>query len=855
MSRHTLIFKTALLTSAVLGAQGALAHHTDVTAREKGEERVLSLEKVVVSTRPVESPGDVILGRDFIETAPASTSSLTDLLRFDSGIQFNSLSRNSDTGAEVMSPLVSIRGSRPFENAYLINGIANNNVLNPGGYATQINFMPVPLPQSNPEGLMIDSDLLESVEVYSENVPVTYGDFTGGVIDARLKKPKADGHWHGSVKARYTSDKLASQHRHDEGVNQADSTPRPEGGFEPHFKRGNVSAHLSGPLGSDRLLGTVAVARQYGEFDSYNDAGKSFTNKRINDNVMLRAVTNTGGALEAGVSLIYAPYKATAYATKFRDHAYEINGGGVTAIADVTHTSALGVWTTTVNASSMTTKLDADSNHAYSWDKSPRRNPSVVSHYATWDPTNKRSSEGLFGDMTLKQKTVSAKSVMVFDGFEKKNLYVKPRLGFEVASHWLKATDEDYFGYMGSMWDPTVEGTLEEGVVAHEQYLAMRDHHIGGTQKKHYVKTAGFADATINVERFTFRPGIRVTHDTLTKNTDVAPRVFAQADVFNNDRLLVSAGWSRYYGNTLISRLFAYKNKPNMEMRQWKNGAFTPWKAMAPNVTFKDVKAGDLKTPFSNELAFNVSTNLPYVGTVSTAYIERHYKDQLNFVKADEWTTRNQVYELVNNGESKYRGVTLGWEKAFDLGAVGKHRLNFSTTWSKTESSTPNMYDSWQDDTFTPTRMDVDPRKVMLDGEVIPREALPAEDFNVPMVFTLTDQARFWDDRLLATLMLRFERAHDRIVIDGLNGISDTVDPESMLPYRVFVTEKLKSSVYADLNLTAKLVDHQDRKVEMSLDITNLFDKKNEVNHGVKTNARPSYQMGRQFFVGLKVQF
>ncbi|MCL7148580.1 hypothetical protein MYB96_26875, partial [Escherichia coli] len=47
---------------------------------------------------------------------------------------------------------------------------------------------------SNPQSYFIDTHLIDQVRVYDSFVPVEYGRFTGGVVDARLRRFSGENH-------------------------------------------------------------------------------------------------------------------------------------------------------------------------------------------------------------------------------------------------------------------------------------------------------------------------------------------------------------------------------------------------------------------------------------------------------------------------------------------------------------------------------------------------------------------------------------------------------------------------------------------------------------------------------------
>ncbi|MDR0665802.1 MAG: TonB-dependent receptor plug domain-containing protein, partial [Campylobacteraceae bacterium] len=121
-------FSSKRITLLVLGifVSGVLA-----------EDNAIELTQIEVKAHTEEGnasgKGKTVLDKDYIQNAPSATNSITDLLRGKSYIQYDQTSRSSATGGEISPPKVSINGAKHYENSFLINGVSNNNNINPSG--------------------------------------------------------------------------------------------------------------------------------------------------------------------------------------------------------------------------------------------------------------------------------------------------------------------------------------------------------------------------------------------------------------------------------------------------------------------------------------------------------------------------------------------------------------------------------------------------------------------------------------------------------------------------------------------------------------------------------------------------
>ncbi|MBC9145538.1 Plug domain-containing protein, partial [Escherichia coli] len=124
-----------------------------------------------------------------IERLPTGNGNISDLLRTNPAVRMDSTQSTSLNQGDIRPEKISIHGASPYQNAYLIDGISATNNLNPANEsdassATNISGMS--------QGYYLDVSLLDNVTLYDSFVPVEFGRFNGGVIDAKIKRFNAD---------------------------------------------------------------------------------------------------------------------------------------------------------------------------------------------------------------------------------------------------------------------------------------------------------------------------------------------------------------------------------------------------------------------------------------------------------------------------------------------------------------------------------------------------------------------------------------------------------------------------------------------------------------------------------------
>ncbi|MDR1460518.1 MAG: Plug domain-containing protein [Campylobacteraceae bacterium] len=207
-----------------------------------GSETPILLDEVkvkVAKNTPIVD-GYVVNGEKIANT-PTPTNSITDALRSNSNIQFSQNSRSSARGGEIAPPKVSIRGSMHYENNFMINGVSNNNNINPGGLE---NNAFSDFPSSEAQSLFLDTSLVDSISVYTEAISAEYGSFTGGVVDAKLKNAQMD-RWHMMSNFRYTKDSWAKYHLSETQKNTAYATNER---YQPEFNKYEYNVAFNGPV-------------------------------------------------------------------------------------------------------------------------------------------------------------------------------------------------------------------------------------------------------------------------------------------------------------------------------------------------------------------------------------------------------------------------------------------------------------------------------------------------------------------------------------------------------------------------------------------------------------------------------
>lgn len=129
-----------------------------------------------------------------LATKLQANSNVSDTLASMPSVRVSS-NRNGNTLGEIAPQNISFHGERYYNNNFMLNGIGINDNVNPIGLGEDSllesdmtkTIDPQYMPVGHPQAFWLSTDLIDTLEVYDSNVPSQYGNFTGGVVNAKLK--------------------------------------------------------------------------------------------------------------------------------------------------------------------------------------------------------------------------------------------------------------------------------------------------------------------------------------------------------------------------------------------------------------------------------------------------------------------------------------------------------------------------------------------------------------------------------------------------------------------------------------------------------------------------------------------
>ncbi|MDO5531793.1 TonB-dependent receptor plug domain-containing protein [Sutterella sp.] len=823
--------KNFRLNAAALATALALSAAFPAAADETGGAgEVHRLEPVTV-LEGEESTGRTVLTEAELRVLPTANTSVTDALRGESFVQFDYNSRSGALGAEITPAQISIRGGRNWENSFLINGLSNNNSTSPSGWDSTLQYSSSPV--GDAQSIMLSTDLLDSVVVLSENIPAEYGDFAGGVIDSRIRDAQTD-RWHVKTWIRHTRDSWAHQYWIPGSEEEANDQPTATDGLQKSFKKYWGGVTFDGPLFDGRLGALVSYQKTYASTPVWGSERTNYENhssKREMDSFLLRLNTPDTEDFYVAGTLVYSPYEAELYAPLVRDGEWKQKGGGWAFTLNTRLTADLGTWTNDFGWNRSEVSIDASSNVMYTWLTNPE-----LTNWPGWS-TGETAHEGLQGDREITQDSFNLKSVYDFNPVDLGGSLHHFRGGFEGLYKRAKYDFEGFTMFASPLAYSGVTGSYADGIIEGEQFARSVTIRDPFQRTADYFTLALFAEDTVTFDRMTFRPGVRVSYDDMTGNVNVAPRFLANVDILNDRRFNLSGGFNRYYSGAILSHALQQSAPRTTITRQVdEDGYVHETRRTTGTSTYYDTRS--LETPYSDEFTLGFSANV-FDSVVRLQGVKREYRKQLKLTtvtSSDEY-----AYTATNAGSTDYWSITLSLEKAFDLGRFGRHRAELGITRSDLTTNGATWGDSYDENFSSSYSQDW----VYLDDVLTAKSDIPMGNYNSDWVVTYTHEASFWENRLNATLWLRWESAADRLYQNGYARGSD-----GLRIYR-FYTARSKQLFNADLAVNWDFLKAGDATLTLNFEVLNMFDRRNLVNTSTTSSASGTYMMGRQFFLGL----
>lgn len=801
----------AMFCPAAAAAAATSMGDPDVAAA--GE--VLTLAPITV-IGGIETPatGKSTLAGEVIEKFPAGNNSLGEILRLLPDVQLNEGYNSATTGGEILSPTISISGGKVYQNNFLIDGVANNSLLDPASkndnYVTDV--------PGHPEERSLSSDLIESVTVYDSNIPARWGNFTGGVVDVQSKDPGPLPE--GKLTYRTTRSAWTRIHTTREDRDNSLIT------LQPRFEKHDYGLTLNLPFSA-----TTGILASYRQLDSripfpYLNTTKS--QSRTQQEFFLKYAWEVSTHDQLFVTLSQSPYREERFLKNVVGSDYTVTLGGFSLSGEWQHELAAG---------------ELRLSTAYSNSQNRRSGPQ---HFRSWASSDSKewgrligqefSNEGGFGDIEKRQENYTVHGSFTAIPF------VTGPIRHEITSggEYLRtvgsfARKETTYVYQGARLSADIvcgENTYD--CIDQEQFFTARQVYAAGSSTATINQIAAYFEDRIALRQLELRPGLRLSHDDLMRNTDLAPRLAATYDLFADGGTLLIAGLNRYYGASLLTAKLREAQIPfRTESRASYNNRPLPWEPAAeqgPNAT----RFTELQSPYSDEVVLGVDQGF-CGGRLGIKSVHRQGHDEF----ARTWSPLQpgglRYYTLNNNGRSRHQSYRVSWERSWEHDFLSIN-ANYQVTTSNNAS-----YDSVIENEALNDQ-------VWFDGRLIRKSELPAFDHNRPVVVNLAWVAEL-PKGLTFTTLAHYRSGYRDIKNTGeLREIGAGEGSPLIESAEVYEETKYSDVLIFDWKVTwsPPLV----RNLMLSLEIDNVLDSRSRTG-----GASPVFELGRQFWLGGDYRF
>ncbi|WP_298330737.1 TonB-dependent receptor [Asticcacaulis sp.] len=787
---------------------------------------------------PIDS-GTSILSRESIEARQTGNGDVNQTLKILPHVYFstNEGRATSDDIQDLRPSEVSIAGSQPYENSFILDGVAANSRLdvmssdssNPAHYDKTSG--------ASAETLWVDSSLVDAVTVRDSNVSARYGGFTGGVVEIDTRAPRKD--YGATIYRSCTSDALVS-FKIDPQTREALGSNVPN---EPDYTKCRTGMSVDLPV-SDYLRLMVGASRQEAELTYYKNANYGnapFGLKSESRNLLLKAEADLPKGMTLTTQYSYTPYTQEYSRENMLNDLIVTQGGGKSGRIELKGRAGSANWKLTATHAASNSSRSSPGN-LFTW-------PVTVLGSGYCSSTN--CVFGGFGDIAQTQKDTNLKGQWSqplwggsFDGGFDFGYVAALKQRFEDNASYNTATGTSV-GALVVCSDGDPACMTGKGVLTTKLLYPAYDITVD-------VRTrAAWAEYSRRFGDLNLRAGLRYDSESVLDNDNFAPRVSVSYDF---PWVTATFGANRYYHQSFLgyaiqgatARTFTYRRTVSKVGSTYKAGDWYLYSVSSG--TIYDGIA--LKTPYSDELTLAFSRSL-WGGQGRLKLISRDYEDQLTrstttearpYTKADGTTGTYNVYLPTNGGESTYRGVSLEWGKNF-----GRHTVTFSGNWGETKTNidATNAYMAVSD------TEEVDGDLVYYQGQVRTLMDVLAEnqrlDFAAPGLANLDWSARWLNGRLRTNLNARWRDAFDQLEDTGSN---ITVGGAS---YDVYDIVHYGDTIAFNGGFDAELVRRGRNVVTLEVKGTNLLDTLPKIT-GTTSTSQP-YRFGRSFWVGIKYKY
>ena len=639
-----------------------------------------------------EQVGERFYDQREIAATPSSNRDLSTLVASHPAMRTNPGASGSRNRGSLDVEDISFHGASPYQNLFQIDGIDATNRVDPANKNLAQIGGNVP---SNPQSYFIDTSLLDAVRVRDSFVPVEYGRFNGGVVDARLRRFSGENHL--KFDYRWNTSNMTRQRI---APGQANKWAQGEPGYTPQWKKRFYSA-VADIAVNDKAGFVLAMSHRQSDIARWimgaDDNGKPLRTQNIYhdrvDNFLCKFSVRASADTLADLTLKYSDRRETLASNLFRDTHWDNNHGAYGLSGNLERR---------FQAARLT--LQGGRDHAMS----NRRSMSNE-----WVTTRPYLLPVYFsGGFGLEQK-------------QQDTLMLKSRIDLDP----LRVGAFSHNGYAGlDLQQIDAAFRRPQDAIAYQRTYDSTGAYLdtnkslwqAGNVKARTRMAALYLSDHIEWRRLALDAGLRYDHETLFRSNNLAPRTRLDWDVFGSGNTLLSGGWSRYFGGEVLETVL--EGRRLRLLRRLTDSKGDP----VPNGQ-KDfsVDYSGLRMPYDDEWA--VALRQRAAGLEGQlGYVRRNGRQQ--WIKTGKINTG---FTYRNGGGSTTDTVSLTLH-TLEPWRVGPTRWTMQAAWSwQKRKANTDLAKGYGDNARGPNDM------VIYNGARIRTLDLPPRSFYQPQVATL----------------------------------------------------------------------------------------------------------------------
>ena len=770
------------------------------------------------------------LTRDKLDKMTSKNRTISDSLKGNPNVAFNRLSDLGTDAGEIKPQDFSINGAKFYQNNFLIDGMNFNHDINPAnrnsnGYETPYYHVERAASLSS-QSLTLDTDLLESIEVIDSGVSARYGDFQGGVVNAKTRDPKRK--FSGVLSSQYTSGKWQNTFIHEDNKKFYES----RSGFDKsNFKKMRHRVGLEGYVSEN--FGLLFDYTRFNSVIKYDiksqlintDIAQIPNDKRLAENYFLKGILGVGDRVILKPSVLYSVQKNKMFEEDSLDSLMEYKYGGIAANLNAEINFDSVSLEQILSYSKFETSRYTDNKGAkYDYKKSSVKN---------WG-YDEISSYGGISDVKQDQTSLEYELNAKAEEFEIFGLSHAFSSGFEISrTSGIYEILKPYEHYLGAK--PILDGhicasddktcvnddSFSDVPGATGQFLSEKSYYGDVKNKTVINKAAIYIEDEIKFSRLKIRPGVRVQKNSFDNDILIAPRFVTEYEIY--DKNFIGVGLNRYYGRNLFAykiyndtqkhRLFYFRDKAS-------DAFVNPFRESETN------GENELKTPYDDEKSIFYHGDIGNV-RLNLKYVKRDSKNEVLTLNGKHIGRDEDKLYFVNNGESSAQIYTFSVANVMPLEILGaKNDFELSFTKTSKKSNFRDYADKSGEDL------------VIYEGKVIKASELPQVDYNVPFAAKFNHRMNFSPFSLTnfinhigktPVLTSKYNRAHKKTE---------------------YVKTNLPSRTIWDMRVTYERNLKGDFRFFTNLDINNVLNKKYPI-----SASKKHFGAGRNFWLEVGVKW